>query len=97
MDNKKKAGSSVWFKKKASLFFLASETDWSMIFFKPAVCVNKTHLSYFECYNILCVAFKCVVSFYRSHKLKKKDSLEDFNPCICCRFSEGGLQNQSRI
>lgn len=33
MDNKKKAGSSVWFKKKASLFFLASETDWSMIFF----------------------------------------------------------------
>lgn len=73
MDNKKKAGSSVWFKKKVSLFFLASETDWSMIFFfKPAVCVNKTYLSYFECYNILCVAFKCVVSFYRSHKLKKK-------------------------
>lgn len=43
-----------------------------IFFFKPAVCVNKTYLSYFERYNILCVAFKCVISFYRSHKLKKK-------------------------
>lgn len=84
--------------RKMLAFFLASETDWSMILFKPAVCVNKTYLSYFECYNILCVAFKCVVGFCRSHKLKKKkDSLEDLNPCICCSFSEGGLQDQLRI